>query len=343
MEKGACWLVIGQVRVSSEVIPEPKEFLFGLIPSKKAVFQTWVSEFNPSTPQPDSRSLSSTRDQAEGLRVDPEQRHFTPPSKVGLGPAEWVKGSLSFETLREKGLESLERGEEEMSKIFTSLLGNQRFTIQDTFKEERQVLFQKLIQRELDEHRQIYADLFDRTRQAVEALSREGLELPYEIRVAAEVTLSHRLFQAINVLKGDFKARKERKEIDRMIEKAKEHGYHLDKEKSLLVFNEIFMERMKALQENKSSDLPRQAEQVEEIMMLLDWVKKWGFDLSLEEAQSLMAQILDECFGKLEKCWWEDGTPRPFSPNLITLAEKLGFNVERFLKITGPSNSATRS
>ena len=110
-----------------------------------------------------------------------------------------------------------------------------------------------------------------------------------------------------------------------------------------MVLNEIFMERMKALQENKSSDLPRQAEQVEEIMMLLDWVKKWGFDLSLEEAQNLMAQILDECFGKLEKCWWEDGTPRPFPPNLITLAEKLGFNVERFSKITGPSNSATRS
>ena len=89
-------LVVGQVRVTSEVIPEPKEFLFGLIPSKKEVFRTWVSEFNPSTPRPDGRSLSSTRDQAERLRIDPEQRHFTPPSKVGLGAAEWVKGSPSF-------------------------------------------------------------------------------------------------------------------------------------------------------------------------------------------------------------------------------------------------------
>jgi hypothetical protein len=53
-----------------------------------------------------------------------------------------------------------------------------------------------------------------------------------------------------------------------------------------------------------------------------------------------MGQILDECVGSLEKCWWENGTAKPFSPNLITLAEKLGFNVERFSKITGPSNSA---
>jgi hypothetical protein len=34
--------------------------------------------------------LPSTRAQAEGLRVDPERRFFTPPLKAGLGAAEWV-------------------------------------------------------------------------------------------------------------------------------------------------------------------------------------------------------------------------------------------------------------
>ena len=103
------------------------------------------------------------------------------------------------------------------------------------------------------------------------------------------------------------------------------------------------MEKMNVLQESKGSDLPRQAEQIEEVMTFLDLAKKWDFEISLEEAQNLMGQILDECVGGLEKCWWENGTAKPFSPNLITLAEKLGFNVERFLKITGPSNSAGRS
>jgi hypothetical protein len=50
-------------------------------------------------------------------------------------------------------------------------------------------------------------------------------------------------------------------------------------------------------------------------------------------------KCLMNALGSLEKCWWENGTAKPFSPNLITLAEKLGFNIERFLKITGPSNS----
>jgi alpha-amylase/alpha-mannosidase (GH57 family) len=291
-------LVIGQVKVTSDIIPEPKEFLFGLIPSKKEVFRTWVLE---------------------------------------------SKDTLSFDILREKGLEVLGRGEEERSKVLTSLLGIQLFTIQDTFKEERQVIFQKLIQKEFDEHCQIYADLFDRTKQAVEALSREGLEIPYEIRVAAEITLSNRLFEEINELKRDFKTTKERGEIDRIIEEAREHGYKLRMEKSLLVLNEILMEKIKALQESKGSDLSHQSEQIEEIMTLLDSAKKWNFEISPEEAQNLMGQILDECVGGLEKCWWENRTPKPFSPNLITLAEKMGFNVERFSKITGPSNSADHS
>jgi len=48
-------------------------------------------------------------------------------------------------------------------------------------------------------------------------------------------------------------------------------------------------------------------------------------------------EILNECIGDLEKCWWENGEEKPFHPSLITLAEKLGFNVERFQKITGPN------
>jgi alpha-amylase/alpha-mannosidase (GH57 family) len=294
MEKEENLLVIGQVRVTSEIIPEPKEFFFGLIPSKKEVFRTWVLE---------------------------------------------KKEGLDFSAIKEKGQEGLGKGEEEMTKVLTSLLGNLVLTMRDTFKEERQAIFQKIIQREFDEHCHIYADLFDRTKQAVEALSREGLQIPYEIRVAAEVTLSDRLFQEINELKSDFKGATKREEIDRIVEEAKEHGYHLRKEKSLWALNELLMDRMNGLQKHKGPDLSRQSELAEEVLTLLDLAKKWDLEISLQEAQNSMSQILEECVGGLEKCWWENGTPKLFSPNLITLAEKMGFNVERFSKIAGPSIS----
>jgi alpha-amylase/alpha-mannosidase (GH57 family) len=295
MEKEENLLVIGQVRVTSDIIPESKEFLFGLIPSASEVFRTWVSE------------------KREGLH---------------------------FDVLKQKGHEGFGKGGEEIAKVLTSLFGDQIFTMRDTFEEERQAIFQKLIQKEFEEHCQIYADLFDRTKLAVEALAKEGLEIPYEIRVAAEVTLSDRLFQEIKELKRDFKGTVERRKIDEIIGEAKEHGYQLRREKSLLALNEMLMERMNALQKSNGSDLSRQSELAEEIMTLLDLAKKWGFEISLEEAQNSMGQILEECVGDLEKCWWENGTPKLFSPNLITLAEKLGFNVERFPKITGPGISA---
>ena len=160
--------------------------------------------------------------------------------------------------------------------------------MRDTFKDERQAILQKLIQKEFEEHCQIYADLFDRTKLAVEALAREGLKIPYEIRVAAEVTLSDRLFQEIKELRRDFKGTVGRKKIDGIIEEAKEHGYQLRREKSLSALNEILMERMNVLQKGKGSDLSRQSEQAEEVRSLLDLAKKWDFEISLEEAQNLM-------------------------------------------------------
>jgi hypothetical protein len=147
-------LVLGQVRVTSDIIPEPKEFLFGLIPSPKDIFRTWVSEY---------------------------------------------KGEVLFDTLKEKGSETLEKGEEEMGKTLTSLLGNRIFTIRDVLREEKQAILQKLIEKDLKEHLRIYAELYDRSKQTVEALAREGLEIPYEIRVAAEVTLSDQLLKAVRI------------------------------------------------------------------------------------------------------------------------------------------------
>jgi hypothetical protein len=288
IEKENSLFVLGQVRVISDLIPEPKEYFFGLIPSVKDVFRTWVSEY---------------------------------------------KDTVQFGALRTKGLENLGKGEDEMAKILTSLLGNRIFTIRDTFKEERQAIFQKLIQGELREHRRIYAELFDKTKKAIEVLAREGLEIPYEIRVAAEVTLSDRLLREVEGLQRDYITTLERGEIDRIVEEAREHGFQLRKEESFQILNEMLKEKMKLLRKGKGSDVSDQAERIEEAITLLDLVEKWGFELSKEEAQDLMAEILEEYIEGLEKSWWGNGSKKSFPPNLIALAEKLGFNVEKFLKM----------
>lgn len=288
LEKDHLFLVLGQVKVTPDAIPDPKEFFFGLIPSDKEVFRTWVTE---------------------------------------------VKDRFPFETLKEKGMDQLGKGEEEMAKALTSLLGGRVLTIRDTFKEERQAIFQNLIKAEYDEHCQAYADLFERTKPVIEALAREGLEIPYEIRVAAEVTLSERLTAEVEALKRDFKKTLQRGSIERIIGEAKEHGFQLRREKPLLLLNEILREKMGLLREAMGRGLLEQEGVIEEMVRLLDMAEDGGFELSKEEVQDGVWEILVEYVWGLEKSWWEDAPEKPFSPNLLVLAEKLGFNTDRFLKM----------
>ncbi len=298
MERNDSLLVVGQVKVTSEIIPEPKEFFFGLFRSAKEVFRTWVWE---------------------------------------------NKDLLKFDKLKEKCFESLGKKEEVVAQILTSILGDHIFTIRDTFKEERQAIFQKLIQDELNEHRRIYAELFDRSKKAVEALAREGFEIPFEIRVAAEVTLSDRLLKEVERLKSDYKPTTEKEEIDRIVDEARKFGYHLRREEPLLILNQMLKEKMGLLQKAEGSDLTGQAERIEEIIIFLDLVEKWGFEISKDEAQDLMDEMLKEYVGGLEESWWGNGSEKPFPRNLILLAEKLDFNVEKFSKMVNPANSMARS
>ncbi len=48
-----------------------------------------------------------------------------------------------------------------------------------------------------------------------------------------------------------------------------------------------------------------------------------------------MDEMLKEYVLGLEESWWGEGRERPFPLKMISLAEKLGFNVERFSKMVG--------
>jgi hypothetical protein len=281
-------LVLGKVKVASDIIPELKGFLFGLICSKGDLFQNWVSE---------------------------------------------DRGTLDFNTLKQRGKDGLEKGKEELKEALTSLLGNQIFTIRDVLKEEGEEIIRKFFQKEIGESSRLYAEIYNRVKPAIEILTGGGMEIPYEIRAAAEITFSHRLFEEVKELRRDFRSAITKGAIDRIVEESKRYGCRLRKEESLLVLNEVLREKMESLRGTKCSDLPAQEGLIQEIINLLDLSKKWDFDLDKWEAQDLMDGILDECVKSLEESWWGNGVQKPFPPLLITLAEKLDFNVEKYREL----------
>jgi hypothetical protein len=229
-------------------------------------------------------------------------------------------------------------------------LGDHVLTIRDICKEERQVFLRKLIENEVREHRRCYAELYDNTKETVEALAKEGLEIPYEICVAAEVTLADRLLRKIEDLRRDFEGTVERGEIDRIMGIARQHDYHLRVEKPVLILSGLLKEKMedlKGMLAQSQSTLPEEAklksERVQGVIKLLDLAEKWGFALQKDEAQGLMNEMLKEYMESLEKSWWGESVEKPFPSNLILLAKKLNFNVERFLKMIAPTISKGRS
>ena len=280
--------ILGQVRVTSEIIPEPREFVFGLITSEKDICRTWVSKCNPL---------------------------------------------INFNTLRERTLDAVNKEEEPISQALNSLLGDRSFTLGDTFSEERQALFQKLIESEQKECRGIYSELYDRTKQKMEILIREGLEIPVEIRIAAEVTLRNRLIRALEDLERDFEKVTKKVEIDNIFFEAKRFGFQLNRLEPSLLLKRILNGKMQALKKAIGVDVTRQEREIEAMITLNDKTGQWGIELYKGEAQDLMDGILDECLKSLEESWWGEGVQKPFPSNLITLAEKMGFNVEKFSKV----------
>jgi len=296
IERKNRWLVLGEIQVTPETLPETRGYLFLLIPSKQDIFRTWILE---------SSDL------------------------------------LSFETVKANCIEALQKDDEGWPNLltFTSLLGNRVYTFRDTVEEGRRALFEKIVQKEVEECKSIYADLFDKTGPSVEPFVTLGLEIPFEIRVAAEVTLSDRLSREIEKLPDDLKNRLERGPIEQIVEEAKRFGYNLRREESCSILSERLNQKMDILQKKLVNDLPEtlesQAETIDELITFIDLAERWGFELRKGEAQNLMSQMLDQVLGNLELSWWGWGGhgEKRFFPNLILLAEKLGFNVDRFSKM----------
>ncbi|MBM4349804.1 MAG: DUF3536 domain-containing protein [Deltaproteobacteria bacterium] len=293
IEKEGQTLFLGKVKIISDLIPEPKGFLFGMISSKDNLIQNWVSEEHEE---------------------------------------------LDFNTLKQQGMDGFEKGEEALKETIASLLGNRIFTIQDILKEGKEVILQKLIEKERGAPLFIYEEIYNKFKPTLETFTAVGMEIPWDIKTAVEITLSHRLLREIKELRRDVESNIKKGAIDRIVEESKRYGCRLHKEESLSILNEMLRKKMKSLRETKSSNLSLQEGLIQEVITLLDLAKQWGFDLDRLETQDLMHEILNECLENLEKSWWEDGAQKPFPRVLVTLAEKLDFNIEKISKAAGSKN-----
>ncbi|MBW4658524.1 MAG: DUF3536 domain-containing protein [Drouetiella hepatica Uher 2000/2452] len=86
-----------------------------------------------------------------------------------------------------------------MSRIF----GSQSFSLQDLFAEERHRMMHLLSQETLTRLDQLYTQVYRDNYGILMAFHRDGLEVPQELQVAAEIAISHRAIDSLQILERE--------------------------------------------------------------------------------------------------------------------------------------------
>ncbi|MEO0866923.1 MAG: DUF3536 domain-containing protein [Cyanobacteria bacterium J06642_11] len=81
--------------------------------------------------------------------------------------------------------------------------GSHTFNLQQLFSEERQQIMQLLSQNTLHQLHQLYAQIYKENYGVLMTFHREQMDVPRELQVAAEITLSHRVIKVLRQLEQD--------------------------------------------------------------------------------------------------------------------------------------------
>jgi len=246
-----------------------------------------------------------------------------------------MKG-MDVSRTREEFLERCAAAPERLFPLMREFFGDEYYALRDMFHEERQRILTQVLTKELDSYGDIYARMYDETRQTVEDAINEGLVAPWEFRKAAENTLSKRLRRALERLRDGLHDEAEREKIRQILGEARDFCYHLDLAPSLQLLQEILLEQFALLQEEFSgahSDYMQDvvefvhAARIEEVNDFLDFINGLPLELNKTAAQDILFRILEERLPALgQRADSSNGKARELVESLCLLAEKLDFS-----------------
>ena len=78
----------------------------------------------------------------------------------------------------------------EIIREIDSIFGKEYFTLQDIFADERKKVVKTMLRSKMDKFAQIYRDLYNQSKGTVQYLGDIESKVPYEIKVAAQYTLT---------------------------------------------------------------------------------------------------------------------------------------------------------
>ena len=219
-------------------------------------------------------------------------------------------GRRSYASLKETLMGSLKQGSAAQTILAMSqIFGNQSYSLQTLFAEERHRIMQLLTQETLTRLDQLYTQVYRDNYGVLMAFHRDELPVPQELQVAAEIALSHRLLLALRSLEQETSDANDRPDASLNylleLEAIATEANHLHCNLTALEAKQI-LERLvrrslwQLLQEVNPETAAREVQRLER---LLELGQQLHLNLNLAQAQELYLQWLPTLLEGSQQQW----------------------------------------
>ena len=230
-------------------------------------------------------------------------------------------GRREYTLLKEALMGSLKQGSAAQTILaMGQIFGNQSYSLQTLFAEERHRIMQLLTQETLTRLDQLYTQVYRDNYGVLMAFHRDELTVPRELQVAAEIALSHRLLLALRSLEQETSDASDRLDVSfnylLELEAIATEAHHLHCNLTALEAKQI-LERLiqrslwQLLQGFNAETAEREVQRLER---LLDLGQQLRLDLNLAQAQELYLH-------------WLQSSRDDSQLHLLQLGQKLSVNV----------------
>jgi alpha-amylase/alpha-mannosidase (GH57 family) len=194
-----------------------------------------------------------------------------------------------------------------MSEIF----GETYFSLQHLFAEDRHKLLHLLSRETLTRLDRLYAQVYRDNYGILAAFRRDGLEVPLELQVAAEITLNQRMLAELKRLEnGD---RLPLLELDAVATEAEQLKCNLNRTEAAAILERLILGHIWQLVYSDEEVM----EHLQQIDLALDVADKLRLTLNLDKSQELYISFLS---GQIApRCWLSDRSTSLISPDLVAI------------------------
>ena len=251
------------------------------------------------------------------------------------------KGRLSYVEIKEQLFEVLKQASAAQIILkMGQLFGDQSFSLQHLFAEERQRIMNLLMVKTKKQLDQLYTQIYRDNYSILAAFQRDEIPVPQELQVAAEIALSHRCLTTVRSLEKDIENQEATHNHLSELTVIATEANHLSCQLEISEVKEV-LERLilkllwQILNDDTSSDTEADIKPIEQ---MIEVGEQLNLNLCLDKPQELYyrflyEQIVPYCLESegnqagSPACRW---TPSQLCP-LLNLGQTLGINVSPWL------------